>query len=56
MLCICEDYPCCSCGQEYLATRFYDANDAEYERDEYLDWDSEGDDEWLDEEYEDANV
>lgn len=38
--CGCEDFPCCDCGQEYLAELRYEAS-VDYERDAYhdrVDW------------------
>ena len=50
-MCDCEDFPCCNCGQEYMAQMQYERTygyEPEYDPDAYLyDYDAEADDEWV---------
>ena len=46
--CNCEDFPCCDCGQEYMAQIRYEAvygNERPYDPDDYLNYDDEEDEE-----------
>lgn len=47
-MCNCEDFPCCNCGQEYLAEIRHEqiyGYEPEYDPEAYLYYDDE-DDEW----------